>query len=203
MNLRAFANETASESPAPGGGSISAYVGSLGAALATMVANLSSQKKGWEEQWNYFSEWAEKGQKIKDNLLKMVDEDTRAFNRIMDGFAMPKNTDAEKSARSKALQEATLNAIHVPLQVMKLSFQSFEIIEVMAKEGNPNSVSDAGVGALCARTAIQGAYLNVRINAAGLKDESLKSGLLNEAEDLLQKSFGREKEILDIVQQKL
>ena len=203
MNLREFANETASESPAPGGGSISAYVGSLGASLATMVANLSSHKKGWDERWNEFSEWAEKGQHIKDELLKLVDEDTRAFNRIMESFSLPKATEEEKTFRSRMIQEATQNAIEVPLRVMRSAHQSFDVIEAMANDGNPNSVSDAGVGALCARSAVLGAYLNVRINLSGLKDEKLKRKFLDEAESLKEKAFAREKLILEIVENKI
>lgn len=203
MNLREFANETASESPAPGGGSISAYLGSLGAALATMVANLSSHKRGWDDRWKYFSEIAEKGQHIKDELLRLVDEDTQAFNRIMEAFALPKSTEEEKRARSKAIQEATHYATEVPLRTMRVAWQSFEIIEAMAKEGNPNSISDAGVGALCVRSAIWGAYLNVCINAAGLKDESLKKNFLNEAEQIKQASLVREAEILSFVEKQI
>lgn len=203
MNLREFANETASESPAPGGGSISAYVGTLGVSLATMVANLSSHKKGWENRWEEFSKWAEKGQQLKDELLKLVDEDTRAFNSIMESFSLPKSTDEEKTVRSKAIQVATQNAIEVPMRVMHLASESFDVIEQMAKEGNPNSVSDAGVGALCARSAVLGAYLNVEINAMALKDEALKKKYLDEAEGLRQKAIKREKEILETVETKI
>src|SRR5699024_10537849 len=168
-----FAEETASESPAPGGGSISAYMGALAAALGTMVANLSSHKAGWDARWEEFSEWADKGQALMSELLMLVDEDTEAFNRIMDVFAMPKGTDAEKAARAKALQEATLYATQVPLRTMKASVKVFDIVKAMADQGNPNSVSDAGVGALMARSAVLGAMLNVKINAAGLKDRSV------------------------------
>ena len=203
MNLREFANETASESPAPGGGSISAYVGTLGVSLATMVANLSSHKKGWENRWEEFSKWAEKGQLVKDELLRLVDEDTRAFNRIMETFSLPKSTDEEKTIRSQAIQVATQNAIEVPMRVMRLASESFDIIEQMAKKGNPNSVSDAGVGALCARSAVVGAYLNVKINAMGLKEEELKKKYLDEAETLRQKAILREKEILQAVETKI
>ncbi len=169
MNLNQFADETASESPAPGGGSISAYIGALGVSLGTMVANLSSHKPGWDARWREFSDWAEKGQQIKTQLLKLVDEDTKAFNKIMDAFTLPKSTDAEKLARKQAIQAATKYAIEIPLQVMQLSFKSFEIIKAMAETGNPNSISDAGVGALCARSAVYGAYLNVKINASGYR----------------------------------
>jgi len=203
MNLREFANETASESPAPGGGSISAYIGALGISLATMVANLSSHKKGWDERWEEFSKWAEKGQKIKDELLKLVDEDTHAFNRIMESFSLPKNSDEEKKIRSEAIQSATKNAIEVPLRVMQFAFDSFEIIEAMAKDGNPNSVSDAGVGALCARSAVLGAYLNVKINAADLKDDVLRKNFISEAETLRSKATEKEKIILELVESKI
>lgn len=203
MNLREFANETASESPAPGGGSISAYLGSLGVSLATMVANLSSHKKGWDERWEEFSKWAETGQQLKDALLKMVDEDTHAFNRIMECFSLPKGSDEEKKRRTDAIQSATKNAIEVPLKVMQLSCDSFDIIEAMAKNGNPNSVSDAGVGALCARSAVIGAFLNVKINAGGLKDEAARNNYLKSAEELKAKAMVREAEILKIVESKM
>lgn len=203
MNLREFANETASESPAPGGGSISAYLGSLGVSLATMVANLSSHKKGWDERWEEFSKWAETGQQLKDALLKMVDEDTHAFNRIMESFSLPKGSDEEKKRRTDAIQSATKNAIEVPLKVMQLSCDSFDIIEAMAKNGNPNSVSDAGVGALCARSAVFGAFLNVKINAGGLKDEAARNNYLKSAEELKAKAMVREAEILKIVESKM
>lgn len=200
MNLKAFMNETASESPAPGGGSISAYVGSLGAALATMVANLSSHKRGWDERWDEFSDWAEKGKACHDKLLRLVDEDTRAFNRIMDAFALPKETDAEKKARTEAIQSATKNAIEVPFEVMKSAFASMTVIKAMAEIGNPNSVSDAGVGALCARTAVYGAFLNVKINASGLKDNGFVERVMVEAKDLLARTIQLEKEILEQVE---
>jgi glutamate formiminotransferase/formiminotetrahydrofolate cyclodeaminase len=172
MTLSSFADETASESPAPGGGSISAYAGVLGASLATMVANLSSHKKGWDDRWLEFSEWAEKGQHYKNELLKLVDQDTIAFNRIMDAFGLPKGTAEEKATRGEAIQSATRYAIEVPFNVMKLAHQSMEVIRAMAETGNPNSVTDAGVAALCARTAVLGAYLNVKINASGYKDKT-------------------------------
>ena len=200
MDLRAFVNETASESPAPGGGSVAAYIGSMGIALATMVANLSSHKKGWDDRWEEFSNYAAKGQLLRDELLQLVDEDTRAFNRIMESFALPKVTEEEKRARTEAIQEATKNAIEVPLRVMQLSHDSMEIIEAMAREGNPNSVSDAGVGALAARTAVMGAYLNVKINASGLKDEALKASYLLNAEQLKRQTMIKEQEILAVVE---
>jgi glutamate formiminotransferase/formiminotetrahydrofolate cyclodeaminase len=196
MNLVAFANETASESPAPGGGSISAYVGALGASLATMVANLSSHKKGWDDQWEYFSIYAEKGQEIKDELLKLVDEDTNAFNKIMNAFGLPKNSDEEKLARSKAIQDATLYATEIPLKTMQVCFSGYEIAQAMVEKGNPNSVTDAGVGALCIRTAIYGAYLNVKINASGLKDKTIADAMVLEATDILDKSNAKEQEIM-------
>lgn len=203
MSLREFANETASESPAPGGGSVAAYLGSLGVSLATMVANLSSHKKGWDERWDEFSKWAEMGQQLNDELLRLVDEDTRAFNRIMESFSLPKNSDEEKKLRTAAIQAATKSAIEVPLSVMQLSFDSMKLIEAMAKDGNPNSVSDAGVGALCARSAVLGAYLNVRINVGGLKDEVLKKSFTEKAEELKQKAIAQEEVILKIVESKL
>ncbi|MEO5675453.1 MAG: glutamate formimidoyltransferase [Chitinophagales bacterium] len=203
MNLQKFADETASESPAPGGGSIAAYIGSLGASLAVMVANLSSHKKGWEEQWEEFSVWAEKGQLLKDELLKLVDEDTRAFNRIMESFSLPKSNEEEKANRSSAIQHSTLSAIEVPLRVMEVACESFDVIMAMAKKGNPNSVSDAGVGALCARSAVLGGYLNVTINLAGLKDEALKKKFADNAEMLKEQAISQENEVLKIVMDKI
>ena len=203
LTCKGFAEETASESPAPGGGSISAYAGALGAALGTMVANLSSHKAGWDARWEEFSDWADKGQALMSELLMLVDEDTEAFNRIMDVFAMPKGTDAEKAARSKALQEATLYATQVPLRTMKASVKVFEIVKAMAAQGNPNSVSDAGVGALMARSAVLGAMLNVKINAAGLKDRSVAEELIGEAERIAREAEKLEKEVLEIVHEKI
>lgn len=203
MNLCQFADETASESPAPGGGSIAAYLGALGVSLGTMVANLSSHKKGWDERWKEFSDYAEKGQQLKDALIKAVDEDTRAFNKIMDAFGLPKGTDTEKAARKAAVQAATKNAIEVPLRVMELSYQTFEVIKPMAEIGNPNSVSDAGVGALCARSAVYGAYLNVKINAAGYDDKAYVEATLARANDILQKAIAAEKDVLAIVEGKM
>ncbi len=199
MNLTAFANETASESPAPGGGSISAYMGALGAALATMVANLSSHKKGWDDQWEYFSDYAQKGQQQKDILLKLVDEDTASFNKIMDAFALPKNTDEEKSIRSQAIQAATLYATEIPLLTMKEAASCFSIIEAMISKGNPNSVTDAGVGALAVRSAIYGAYLNVCVNAVGLKDKTKGDQLMQEAKSILDKAINTENELMEKV----
>ena len=199
MTCTGFAEETASESPAPGGGSISAYMGALGAALGTMVANLSSHKAGWDERWEYFSDWAEKGMGLMNELLLLVDEDTAAFNKIMDVFGMPKGTEEEKTARAKAMEEATLYATQVPLRTMKASYSAFPLVEAMAKEGNPNSVSDAGVGALCVRTAVHGAYLNVKINASGIKDRAKADAILAEAAEIVALTDAKEKEILDIV----
>lgn len=203
MTCTGFANETASESPAPGGGSISAYMGSLAAALGTMVANLSSHKAGWDARWEFFSEWADKGQEMMSKLLWLVDEDTESFNRIMAVFAMPKSTDEEKAARAKAMQDATLYATQIPLETMKASVATFPLIRAMAEEGNPNSVSDAGVGALAARAAVLGACLNVKINAAGLKDRAVADALIAEADKIAAEACRQEAEILEIVNGKI
>lgn len=203
MTCADFAEETASESPAPGGGSISAYMGALSAALGTMVANLSAHKAGWDERWEFFSDWADKGHAVMTELLHLVDEDTEAFNRIMAVFAMPKSTDEEKAARSAALQEATLYATEVPLRTMKAAYAAFDIVRAMAEEGNPNSVSDAGVGALAARSAVMGACLNVKINAAGLKDRAKADELVAEAERIVAEAQRAEAEILATVENKI
>lgn len=203
MTCAAFAEETASESPAPGGGSISAYMGALAAALGTMVANLSSHKAGWDDRWEFFSCWAEKGMAVMNELLALVDEDTAAFNRIMDVFGMPKGTAEEKAARAAAMEVATLYATEVPLRTMKAAYKAFEVVRAMAVEGNPNSVSDAGVGALAARSAVMGACLNVRINAAGLKDRPAAERLVNEAMEIQALAQQAEKEILAIVDSKI
>lgn len=203
MNLSAFANETASESPAPGGGSISAYVGALGISLGTMVANLSSHKAGWDERWEEFSNYAVEGQKYKDQLLYLVDEDTNAFNKIMDAFKLPKGTDPEKEARKKAIEDASKYAIEVPLKVMETSLNSMVVIKAMAEIGNPNSVSDAGVGALCARSAVMGAFLNVKINASGLKDKNYVENILRKGQEIENKAQKLENEILAITNQKI
>lgn len=203
MTCKGFAEETASESPAPGGGSISAYMGALGAALGTMVANLSAHKPGWDERWKEFSDWAEKGQAVMRELLALVDEDTAAFNKIMDVFAMPKGTDEEKAARAQAMETATLYATEVPLRTMKASFKAFEVIRAMAETGNPNSVSDAGVGALAARSAVLGACLNVKINAGSLKDKDKAAQLIGEAEKIAADARREEEEILGIVESKI
>ena len=198
-----FAEETSRESPAPGGGSISAYMGALGAALGTMVANLSAHKPGWDDRWEFFSDWAEKGKAVMNELLALVDEDTDAFNAIMAVFGMPKGTPEEKAARAEAMERATLYATQVPLKTMKASFRAFEIAGAMAEEGNPNSVSDAGVGALAARAAVQGAFLNVKINAAGLKDRLVAEELVAEAATIARAADAEEKRILEIVESKI
>ncbi len=203
MTLKGFADETASESPAPGGGSISAYMGALGAALGTMVANLSAHKRGWDDRWKEFSTWAEKGQTIMKELVGLVDEDTAAFDRIMAAFGLPKGTEEEKAVRAAAIEDATLYASQVPLRTMKTSFNVFELAKAMAADGNPNSVSDAGVGALAARSAVLGACLNVKINAVGLKDQDKAKSLIAEAEGIAAKAVEEEKEILDIVNSKI
>jgi len=209
-SLADFADETASESPAPGGGSVAAYVGALGASLATMVANLSSHKKSWtvnypsgEELWDAYSRVAEQGQQLKDELLRLVDEDTLAFNRIMAAMKMPKGTDEEKTIRSTAIQEATKHAIDIPFTVMQRAYESMEIIKDMAEKGNPSSVSDAGVAALCACSAVRGAFLNVRINAAGCTDKEFISERLKEGNELESKARSKEEEILSIVNEKI
>ncbi|MDZ4810332.1 MAG: glutamate formimidoyltransferase [Bacteroidota bacterium] len=203
MTLTDFADETASESPAPGGGSISAYVGALGVSLATMVANLSSHKKGWDERWDEFSDWAEKGEQYKNELVKLVDADTKAFNQVMSAFGLPKSTEEEKATRSKAIQEATKFAIEIPFKVMHASYDSMEVIKAMAEIGNPNSVSDAGVGALCARTAVMGAFMNVRINASGFDDKNFVTEVLNKGREIENKTIALEKEILKVVNEKI
>ena len=203
MSCKDFAYETASESPAPGGGSISAYMGALGAALGTMVANLSSHKPGWDARWKEFSDWADKGQTILAKLLALVDEDTAAFNRIMSALGMPKGSDEEKKARAEALEAATLYATEVPLKTMKAAAEVFPLLRAMAEEGNPNSVSDAGVGALAARSAVLGAQLNVRINAAGLADREAAARLCAEAAEIAAKAVAEESEIIAIVNNKI
>jgi glutamate formiminotransferase/formiminotetrahydrofolate cyclodeaminase len=203
MSLRGFADETASESPAPGGGSIAAYCGAMGASLAAMVANLSSHKRGWDDKWEYFSDWAEKGQRIKDALLKAVDEDTAAFNKIMKAFELPKGTDAEKAARKQAVQDATKYAIEVPFKVMGLCLEAMEVAKAMADTGNPNSVTDAGVGALSARTGVRGAFLNVKINASGYSDKAFVDDILAKGEAIEAKALALEEEVMAIVHSKI
>ena len=203
MPLNDFADETASESPAPGGGSIAAYIGSLGISLATMVANLSSHKKGWDDRWEEFSNWAEKGQQYKDELLRLVDADTKAFNGIIHAMSLPKGTDEEKKIRAAAIQNATKVAIEVPFKVMQTSYDSMEVIKAMAETGNPNSVSDAGVGALCARSAVMGAFMNVRINASGCEDKSFIDDVLKRGKEIEDKAKVKEAEILKVVNEKI
>ena len=203
LTVTGFAEETSRESPAPGGGTISAYMGALGASLGTMVANLSSHKPGWDDRWQEFSVWADKGQAIAKELLHLVDEDTEAFNRIMAAFGMPKKTDEDKAARSAAIQDATLYAAQVPLRTMKESMKVFEICRAMVMEGNPNSVSDAGVGVLAARAAVLGAGMNVKINAGSLKDRSVADALIAEANELIKKANAEEADITAIVETKL
>ena len=200
LSVKGFADETARESPAPGGGSVSAYMGAMGAALGTMVANLSSHKAGWDERWEEFSEWAEKGMEIERELLALVDEDTEAFNRIMAAFGLPKASEEDRKLRSKAIQEATLFAAQVPLRTMKTAGKVFPLCRAMVEKGNPNSVSDAGVGALAARAAILGAGLNVKINASSLKDREQAAALINEAEQIMAMAVREEAAILEMVE---
>ncbi|HON17970.1 MAG TPA: glutamate formimidoyltransferase [Salinivirgaceae bacterium] len=202
-NLIDFANETASESPAPGGGSISAYMGTLGAALATMVANLSSHKRGWDERWEEFSNWAEKGKEIQEKLIRLVDEDTNAFNKIMSAFDLPKGTESEKEARKKAIQDATKYATEVPFKTMELCLEASKIAKTMAEIGNPNSVTDAGVGALAARSGAYGAFLNVKINASGLDDKEFANQIIAKAQNILNEVQNIEKETIEIVNSKI
>ncbi len=203
LTIKDFANETSRESPAPGGGTIAAYMGALGAALGTMVANLSAHKIGWDERWEEFSQYASMGQDMLRQLMMLVDEDTRAFNRIMEAYALPKATNEEKAVRNAAIQEATLYATQVPLRTMHASMQVFVLCRAMAKEGNPNSVSDAGVGALAARAAVLGAGLNVKINAAALNDRSKAERLVAEANDMIKRAEANEREIIGIVESKI
>ena len=196
LTAKAFADETLRESPAPGGGSVAAYMGALGAALGAMVANLSAHKPGWDEQWEYFSEWAEKGLALEQELLRLVDEDTAAFNRVMAAFGLPKTTEEEKRLRQHAIQDATGYAAEVPLRTMQAASKVFALCRVMVEKGNPNSVSDAGVGALAARAAVIGAGLNVKINAASLKDKAKAQALMQEAESLKETAMAEESQIL-------
>ena len=201
--LTDFADETASESPAPGGGSISVYMGALGAALGTMVANLSSHKRGWDERWEEFSDWAEKGKAFQIQLMKLVDEDTNAFNKIMDAFSLPKKTEEEKAIRKQAVQEATRFATEVPFKTMQLCYECMSVAKAMAEIGNPNSVTDAGVGALAARAGVVGAFLNVKINASGLDDKAYAEKIIREGENVVEKAGQLEAEILQIVHSKI
>ncbi len=199
LSVKGFVEETASESPAPGGGSVSAAMGAMGVALGTMVANLSSHKPGWVDRWEMFADWAEKGKAYQDQLTHMIDEDTNAFNAIMDALGLPKKTDEEKAARKAALDAATRNAIEVPLRVMQLCYDSMEVMEAMAKDGNPNSVSDAGVGALAALAGVRGAFLNVKINAAGLESKDESASYIKRGEEIVKLATEKEKKILEIV----
>ena len=203
MTLTDFADETASESPAPGGGSIVAYVASLGISLGTMVANLSSHKKGWDDRWEEFSNWAEKGQQYKDELLRLVDADTKAFNQIISAMSLPKGTDEEKAVRNKMIQEATRLAIEIPFKVMQAAYGSMEVIKKMVENGNPNSVTDAGVGALCARSAVIGAFMNVRINAAGCEDKKIVEDIIKKGKELESKAIALESQIIEVVNKKI
>ncbi|MBL0201666.1 MAG: glutamate formimidoyltransferase [Chitinophagaceae bacterium] len=203
MKLNDFADLTASESVAPGGGSISAYVGALGISLGCMVANLSSHKKGWDERWQEFSNWAEKGDRYKSTLLQLVDADTAAFNKIMEAFALPKATPEEKTARTQAIQNATRYAIEIPFKVMQTAYDSMGVIKAMVIEGNPNSVTDAGVGALCARAAVIGAFMNVRINATGYNDKAFVADIIAKGKSIEDKTIALEAEILTLVNEKI
>jgi glutamate formiminotransferase / formiminotetrahydrofolate cyclodeaminase len=203
LNLKAFMDETASESPAPGGGSISSYMGALGVALGTMVANLSSHKRGWDDKWEYFSDWAEKGKGIQNRLLDLVDEDTEAFNKILGAFGLPKKSDEEKSARSVAVQEATKNATMIPFRVMETAYSGFELIRQMAEKGNPNSITDAGVGALALRSCIKGAFLNIKINASGLTDKTFAADIISKAAIIELKAVEEETSILKLVDSRI
>ena len=203
MTLTDFCYETSSESPAPGGGSISAYMGALGAALASMDANLSSHKRGWDNRWEEFSIWAEKGKYFYEELLKMVDEDTNAFNKIMEAFGLPKKTDEEKSIRKQAIQDATKYAIEVPFKTMQLCYQCMEVCRAMVETGNPNSITDAGVGALAARSGVKGAFLNVKINIKDLEDRAFAEKILTEGKEIEQKTELLEAEIQAKVNEKI
>ena len=200
LTVKGFADETARESPAPGGGSVSAYMGAMGAALGTMVANLSSHKPGWDDRWEEFSQWAEQGVELEQELLHLVNEDTEAFNKIMAAFGMPKATDEDKRLRSEAIEKATLFAAQVPLQTMKTSIKVFALCRAMVEKGNPNSVSDAGVGALAARAAVLGAGMNVKINASSLKDRAKADALVAEAQALIDQANAEEQAITAMVE---
>jgi len=203
MSLKAFMNETASESPAPGGGSVSAYIGALGVALGSMVANLSSHKRGWDERWKEFSDWAEKGKAIQERLLMLVDEDTIAFNGILAAADLPKKNDSEIKLRNDAIQEATKKAILVPFMVMETAFKGFKLIREMAEKGNPNSVTDAAVGALAVGTCIRGAHLNVKINCASFEDKHYVEDILNKSRDIAELAVKDELSIIQLVEQKI
>lgn len=203
LKLNDFANLTASESPAPGGGSVSAYVGALGAALGGMVANLSSHKRGWDDRWEEFSDWAEKAKSIQSRLVHLVDEDTKAFNAIMEAFKLPKGTDEEKQTRKKAIQDATKFAIQTPYKTMQVAMESFPLLKEMVQEGNPNSISDGGVGALCSRAAVHGAWMNVKINCVGFSDKAFIMPIVKEAEEMAKQADKLELEIRNIVDKAL
>ena len=203
LTCTGFCEETASESPAPGGGSVSAYMGALAASLGTMVANLTGGKAAYDDEWEKFSDVAVHGQQLKNDLLHLVDEDTNAFNKIMNAFGLPKKSDEEKAARSAAIQEATKFATEVPFQTMQKSFEAFEVCRAMVEWGNPASVTDGGVGALAARSAVMGAHLNVKINASSLKDEAFKNDILAKAAAIEAAAIKEEAEILAIVNQKI
>jgi len=203
LTLSSFADETAAESMAPGGGSISAYVGTLGVALGTMVANLSGHKKEWDHRWKEFSDWAVKGQQYKNKLLLLVDEDTNAFNKIIDGFRMPKDTDEQKKLRAEAIEEATKYATQVPFTVMETAYQSMEVMQAMLKDGMQTSLSDSAVGILCAKAAVTGAYFNVKINAKDIKDRAFAEDILKRSEDIYQKTIAIEQETIDLVNSKM
>ena len=203
MSVTDFVLETASESAAPGGGSIAACMGAMGAALGTMVANLSAHKPGWDEKWEEFSQWAEKGKIFHDKLLFLLDEDTRAFNKIMDAFGLPKNSPSDKEIRKTAIQTATKYAIEIPFKVMQACYESMEIMKAMAEKGNPNSVTDAGVGAIAARSGVLGAYLNVKINCSSLEDKTYTKDIIEKAEKIMRNAIKQEEEILTIVDKKI
>jgi glutamate formiminotransferase/formiminotetrahydrofolate cyclodeaminase len=199
LSVANFAEETASESMAPGGGSIAAYVGALGVSLGTMVANLSAHKPGWDAQWEYFSNWAEKGQTYKNELLFLVDEDTNAFNKIIEGFRLPKTNHKEIEIRDKAIEEATKYATEIPLKVMETAYKSIEVLLEMMKKGLQNSLSDGGVGVLCAKTAVTGAYFNVRINAKDIKDRKFADTILAKAANIYKETIALENEMMKMI----
>ena len=203
FKLDAFADETAGESMAPGGGAIAAYVGTLGVSLGTMVANLSAHKTGWDDKWEYYSKWAEKGQAYKNKLLVLVDEDTNAFNKIIDGFRMPKDSETEKEARKQAIEDATKYATEIPFQVMETAYNSMEVMQAMLKDGLQNSLSDSAVGILCARTAVIGAYFNVRINAKDIKDRDFAENILSKASTIFTKTQTIENEMMALIDGKM
>lgn len=203
QSLQGFANETASESVAPGGGSVAAYVGALGVSLGGMVANLSSHRRAWDDRWEEFSVWAEQAQQLKDGLLQLVDEDTMAFNKILEAVRMPKTSEYEREVRAAAMEAATKYATEIPFRTMQLAQQSFELLKEMAEKGNPNSASDAGVGAICARAAIMGAQLNVRINAKDLKDKAYAQQIIDDAQQIASDAIAQEKTVLELVERHL